>query len=114
VTIAHSKDEDYKDKMIARARAHRARTRRRALERLREIHREILETEEQARKARMKGQRHFGDHLRTLRLDRDMSLSELARRAGVSAGFVSDIEYGRRLPGFEVRERMIAVLENAE
>lgn len=113
MTVAHSKDEDYKDKMIARARAFQAKTRRNALDRLREIHRAIMETEEQARKARKDGQRHFGDHLRTLRLDRGMSAREFARRAGVSAPFVSDIEYGRRLPGFEVRERMIAVLEES-
>lgn len=40
----------------------------------------------------------LGSKLRELREARDMSLRELAKRIGVSAPFLSDIELGRRFP----------------
>ena len=40
----------------------------------------------------------FGERIRELRLDRDLSLRQLANRIGKSAPFLSDIELGRRFP----------------
>ena len=40
----------------------------------------------------------FGERIRELRLDRNLSLRQLARRIGKSAPFLSDIELGRRFP----------------
>ncbi len=40
----------------------------------------------------------FGERIRELRLDRNLSLRQLASRVGKSAPFLSDIELGRRFP----------------
>jgi transcriptional regulator with XRE-family HTH domain len=40
----------------------------------------------------------LGKRIRELRAERGMSLRQLARRLGVSAAYVSDVELGRRLP----------------
>ena len=42
--------------------------------------------------------RAFWENGRTIREDRGISQSELARRIGRSAGYVCDIEHGRRSP----------------
>lgn len=44
----------------------------------------------------------LGAHLRTLRHDRDETLSETARRAGVSTQYLSEIERGTKEPSSEV------------
>ena len=44
---------------------------------------------------------NLGARLRELRVERGMSLSELARRAGVGKGSLSEIESGRRNPTVE-------------
>jgi transcriptional regulator with XRE-family HTH domain len=47
--------------------------------------------------------RHLlGAHLRTLRHDRDETLNETARRAGVSTQYLSEIERGTKEPSSEV------------
>lgn len=40
----------------------------------------------------------LGDRIRQLREERDLSLRELAKKVGVSAAFLSDVELGRRYP----------------
>ena len=40
----------------------------------------------------------LGQRIRELREERDVSLRELAKRLGVSAPFLSDVELGRRNP----------------
>lgn len=40
----------------------------------------------------------FGEKLRQLREEHDLSLRELASKIGVSAAFLSDVELGRRFP----------------
>lgn len=40
----------------------------------------------------------FGERIRELRLDRNLSLRQLAKRIDKSAPFLSDIELGRRFP----------------
>lgn len=40
----------------------------------------------------------FGERIRELREGKDISLRELAKTVGVSAPFLSDIEFGRRFP----------------
>ena len=46
----------------------------------------------------------FGTKLRQLREEKNISLRELAKRMGVSAPFLSDIELGRRLPASDKLE----------
>lgn len=48
----------------------------------------------------------FGQFLREKRDERDLSLRELARRAQVSAAFLSDIELGRRYPSDDVLQKL--------
>jgi transcriptional regulator with XRE-family HTH domain len=40
----------------------------------------------------------LGQRIRQLREAKDLSLRELARKVGVSAAFLSDVELGRRFP----------------
>ncbi len=44
----------------------------------------------------------LGARIRELREDKDLSVRELAKRLGVSAPFLSDVELGRRHPSDEV------------
>jgi transcriptional regulator with XRE-family HTH domain len=44
----------------------------------------------------------LGAHLRTLRHERDETLTETARRAGVSTQYLSEIERGAKEPSSEV------------
>lgn len=53
----------------------------------------------------------FGDRIRELRTDADLSLRELARKIGVSAAFLSDVELGRRYPSDSVLERLAGELD---
>ena len=43
----------------------------------------------------------LGPRIRELREERDLSLREMAKKLGVSAAFLSDIELGRRYPAEE-------------
>ena len=52
----------------------------------------------------------LGQYIRELREEKDLSLREFAKRLGLSAPFVSDIELGRRFPSDEVLEKMAEVL----
>jgi transcriptional regulator with XRE-family HTH domain len=51
----------------------------------------------------------LGDHLRELRQDRDQTLVETARRAGISPQYLSEIERGLKEPSSE----MIAAVAGA-
>lgn len=51
----------------------------------------------------------LGDHLRELRQDRERTLVETARRAGISPQYLSEIERGRKEPSSE----MIAAVAGA-
>jgi len=44
----------------------------------------------------------LGEHLRELRADRDQTLIETARRAGISPQYLSEIERGRKEPSSEM------------
>jgi transcriptional regulator with XRE-family HTH domain len=54
----------------------------------------------------------LGDRIRELRDENDVSLRELARKAGgISAAFLSDIELGRRYPSEEVLAKLADALK---
>lgn len=53
----------------------------------------------------------FGEHIRALREQRDISVRELAKAVDVSAAFLSDVELGRRHPSEDVLERMAKALK---
>jgi transcriptional regulator with XRE-family HTH domain len=48
----------------------------------------------------------LGQKIRELREEKDLSLRELARKLGVTAAFLSDIELGRRYPSDKVLSDM--------
>lgn len=52
----------------------------------------------------------LGAHIRELREKQDLSVRELAKRLGVSAPFLSDVELGRRHPSDEVLSRLAGEL----
>ena len=53
----------------------------------------------------------MGERIRQLRLEEGISLRELARRADISASFVSEIESGRYYPTGPVLEKIAAELK---
>jgi transcriptional regulator with XRE-family HTH domain len=53
----------------------------------------------------------LGQLVRARRLELGLTLRELARRVGVSAPFVTDLEAGRRNPGPEILQRLAAELQ---
>jgi len=53
----------------------------------------------------------FGQRIRELREKKDLSLRELAKKIGVSAAFLSDVELGRRYPSEKV---LIGVAQHLE
>jgi transcriptional regulator with XRE-family HTH domain len=52
----------------------------------------------------------MGDRVRAARLDRGLSLDDLAERSGVSRSMVSEIERGRKVPTIVVLDRITAAL----
>ena len=48
--------------------------------------------------------------LRDWRLDRLLSIRELAKRSGVTAKTIVDLEYGRRRPHYETMRQLCAAL----
>lgn len=52
----------------------------------------------------------LGQFIRELRERRDMSLREVARKLGVSAAFLSDVELGRRHPSDKVLTEIARIL----
>ncbi len=52
----------------------------------------------------------FGERVRELREAADLSVRELAKRIGVSAPFLSDVELGRRYPSDDVLRKLAAQL----
>lgn len=52
-----------------------------------------------------------GSAFRTERLRRKISMCEIARRSGISAPYLSDLERGNRNCSDEVLEKLIAALE---
>jgi len=53
----------------------------------------------------------LGERIRELREQQDISVRELAKRIGVSAPFLSDVELGRRHPSPEVLDRLASLLK---
>ena len=57
----------------------------------------------------------LGEKIREIREARDLSLRELARRVGVTPGFMSDVELNRRNPSDEkLREIARALMTSAD
>lgn len=57
------------------------------------------------------GTKTFGERIRELREERDLSLREFGEKlGGKTAAFLSDIELGRRFPSPELLEEMAKVL----
>jgi transcriptional regulator with XRE-family HTH domain len=52
----------------------------------------------------------LGEYTRELREKKDYSVRELAKKIGVSAPFLSDVELGRRHPSHEVLSRLASEL----
>jgi transcriptional regulator with XRE-family HTH domain len=54
----------------------------------------------------------FGQRIRELRQEKELSLREFAQRlGGITAPYLSDIELGRRYPSETIMEKMAQVLE---
>ena len=53
----------------------------------------------------------LGEYLRELRENKDFSVRELAKRLGVSAPFLSDVELGRRHPSEDVLSKLARELD---
>jgi transcriptional regulator with XRE-family HTH domain len=53
----------------------------------------------------------LGTRIRKLREAKDISLREFARRIGISAAFISDIELGRRYPSDDMLLKIAVELE---
>lgn len=53
----------------------------------------------------------LGEYLRELRENKDFSVRELAKRLGVSAPFLSDVELGRRHPSDDVLSKLARELD---
>jgi transcriptional regulator with XRE-family HTH domain len=56
----------------------------------------------------------LGNCLKAIREDRGYSVRALARKAGYSRGYISDIESGRRLPKSFVLECILSALSARE
>ncbi len=56
-------------------------------------------------------QKNFSAMLRELRRQRFLSISELARRAGISKSHISMLEAGTRRPGLKIIGRLVTALE---
>jgi transcriptional regulator with XRE-family HTH domain len=54
--------------------------------------------------------KNLGEKIRELREDKDISLRELAKRLGLSAAFLSDVELGRRYPSEKVLRELATEL----
>ena len=52
----------------------------------------------------------YGAALRRLRQDRDLTIEEAARRAGVTANYLGDVERGQRNPTIRVVGHVLAGL----
>jgi transcriptional regulator with XRE-family HTH domain len=55
----------------------------------------------------------LGDHLRELRSDRDQTLVETARRAGISPQYLSEIERGLKEPSSEMISAVAGALDSS-
>ncbi len=55
----------------------------------------------------------FGEYIRKLRDERDLSLREFARKLDCSAPFISDVELGRRYPSEELLKQIAKLLGKA-
>jgi transcriptional regulator with XRE-family HTH domain len=56
----------------------------------------------------------LGQRIRELREEKDLSLRELAKKIGVSAAFLSDVELGRRYPSEKVLIGVAQHLDNTQ
>jgi transcriptional regulator with XRE-family HTH domain len=57
--------------------------------------------------------RVFADRLREVRRARNVTQAELARRAGVPASYVSDLEKAKAAPGIDLVDRLAKALETS-
>lgn len=58
--------------------------------------------------------RIHGDRLKRLRVARELTQQDLAVKAGVDSSYISHIESGRKVPSWDVLERLLrAVQANA-
>lgn len=55
--------------------------------------------------------KQLGQRIRELREEKDYSLRELAKKIGISAAFLSDIELGRRYPSEKVLVTIAQLLD---
>lgn len=55
----------------------------------------------------------LGDHLRELRADRDETLADTARRAGISPQYLSEIERGLKEPSSEMISAVAGALDTS-
>jgi transcriptional regulator with XRE-family HTH domain len=55
--------------------------------------------------------KNLGQRIRELREEKDISLRELAKKAELSAAFLSDIELGRRFPSKKMLHQLARELE---
>lgn len=55
--------------------------------------------------------RQFGQRIRFLRLQKQMTQEKLAETADISTDFLSLIERGRNAPSFDTLEKLAAALE---
>jgi transcriptional regulator with XRE-family HTH domain len=55
--------------------------------------------------------RDFGNRLKAIRLDRELTQEQFAELVGISVDFLSLIERGINAPSFEVLERMAGRLD---
>jgi transcriptional regulator with XRE-family HTH domain len=55
----------------------------------------------------------LGDHLRELRADRDQTLVDTARRAGISPQYLSEIERGLKEPSSEMISAVAGALDTS-
>ena len=76
-----------------------------------EAHEWACKRSDQLRKERAELMAWWGKKLRAARIKRGLSLREVARRAKLSAPFISDIELGRRNPSPASMGRIVSALE---
>ena len=55
--------------------------------------------------------KNLGERIRELRDEKDLSMRELAKRAGISSAYLSDIEFDKRHPSDDVMHRLADALD---
>ena len=52
----------------------------------------------------------FGDTIKGLRKEKGLTLMQVAKPAGVSEGYICDLEKGRRIPAYETLDKLATAL----